>query len=44
MPKCDEFFAGIPFSSLAFYILLVCFWVIDLFTNIGANYMINDYE
>ncbi len=43
LPKCDEFFAGIPFSCLLFYCLLFGVWLIDLFTDCKA-YLINDYH
>jgi hypothetical protein len=43
MPTCDEFFAGIPVGCMIFYVALVGFWLIDLFTGIGANYLVSNY-
>jgi hypothetical protein len=43
MPTCDEFFAGIPIGCMLFYILLVGFWILNLFTTIGNDYLVSEY-
>ncbi len=42
LPKCDEFFAGIPFVCLLFYLLIVGLWIVDLFIGVSVH-LTNDY-